>query len=110
LAWIPAISAGAGTPTTVTTAAYYKIEGNKFQSFFDITVVDKGTASGAVVLTSPFAYAIATSGSGREISATGKGTAISAAAAGALSMTLYDFTTLWVNGYRIIVQIYGFID
>lgn len=102
-------TAGAGTPTTLTTAAYYKVDGNQWYTVWDVTVTNKGTASGAMVFSSPFTFAIAASGSGREIAATGKGATTSAAASGSPSATLYDGTTLWVNGYRIILEIHGFM-
>jgi hypothetical protein len=50
-------TASSGSPTTVTTIMNYQIYGKKINIGFNTTVTNKGTASGAMYLTAPFAQA-----------------------------------------------------
>ena len=109
LSYLGAISAGAGTPTTVThTAERYKISGDMIDIHSDLTVTDKGTASSTFVSTTPFTHKNSNTVTfgGKEVAATGKLTGISIAGTVAIFTvfgTIND--TMWVNTYRLPVVV-----
>jgi hypothetical protein len=107
LTWVPAVTSGAGTPTTVVKACSYSIINNRIINFCDITVSNKGSASGNMILTPPM-VPIDSPGHGWEAGSTGKALACKIQT-GVIYISLYDVTTCWVDTYRPIAEISGFL-
>jgi len=105
--WNPTITAGAGTPTTVTkNANAFSIDGRKVTLISDNTIVDKGTASSTFVVTLPVADgARFVTSAGRECLVSGKTFNIQLVGEGKYTCLDYANATLWVDGYRLPVLI-----
>jgi len=110
----PAVTAGSGTPTTVTKNDYiWMFRGKQATLNSDLTITNKGTAASTVIV--PLPILSGSTGTftscGRETSATGKlfGATITAAAN---NMSILDYlnATLWVDTYRLPAQISYEID
>jgi hypothetical protein len=102
LTWTPTVTSGAGTYTTIVKVCRYQISYNRVSFSSDITVSNKGTASGFMALTPPITITIAGGVGGNEYVAT-SGRAISAlisVGSNAIIETLYDATTLWTNTWE----------
>lgn len=100
LSWAPAVTSGAGTPTTTTPTGSYIVDNETMLISAAIKVVDKGTASGALDFTTPFAFSSTDFAfSGVENYSTGA-LCIAYAQSGKIRMYKYDVTTLWVNTYN----------
>jgi len=106
LSYTPTVTATTGTPTTVTKACYYKVKGDELEVYVDVTVVNKGTSTGNIKLTTPLTYV-------GNFAAAGKETAVSGVVAGAsivtsiIYLSKYDATTLWVDTYQVSVTVKG---
>lgn len=110
LAWNPTVTAQTGTPTSVTTLCYYKLNYDEITYNPDIAVNNAGTASGHMKVSSPMNAAVVSAGSGREIAATGKGLSTNIYAPdGNIYINFYDGTTVWVNGHEVNATIRGFL-
>ena len=96
----PVITAATGTPTTVTSDSYYQINQESLSFTTVVTVTDKGTASGNIILSKPFVNTRSLSGVSVEIAASGKMGTCSVTAS-TLALNMYDFAGYWVNGYQI---------
>jgi hypothetical protein len=100
--WTPVITAYSGTPTTVTSALKLIVKGSSIIMGGLVTVVDKGSASAFMKISTPIVSAVAAAGGGIEGGATGKSCSISMTTSGStVDVNLYDATTPWVNGYAI---------
>ena len=102
--WSPVITAGSGTPTTVTvnSAVYTKI-GRVVVCTFDISIVNKGTASSSLQFGLPFNSITSTAfcGSFREDGSTGNMGMVFYSTGTTAACLLYNNATPWVDGYRI---------
>jgi len=102
--WTPTITAGTGTPTTVTvnSANYTKI-GRVVVVNIDFSVVAIGTAAGSLTFTLPFSHSGSSipCGAFRENVSTGNMGQIYYGSGTTASCLLYNNATPWVNGYRI---------
>jgi hypothetical protein len=100
LSWLPTVSSSSGTYTSITTNCHYQFLYDSLFENASVTVVDKGTASGAVFMTVPFAIANQTLMLGAESSAVGFLAYASHQSAisriGAVSTTA---NSLWTNTY-----------
>lgn len=101
--YTPTVTAGAGTPTTVTATGKYKKIGRVVHFQHKVTVTDKGTASGAMIVTLPFTSDAANAWMfmGYESAATGALTSgvIITSVPDKAQMTRVDAGALWVNTY-----------
>lgn len=88
--WTPAVTASAGTFTTVSATGSYEIDGNKIKYEADITITTNGTAATAVRFTLPTTPASATPIDGVESALTGKGLAGYSSTDGKATVFLYD--------------------
>jgi len=102
--WTPTITAGSGTPTTVTvnSSTYTKI-GRMVVCTFDISIVAVGTAASSLQFGLPFTSITSTAfcGSFREDGITGSMGMIFYSTGTTASCLLYNNATPWVNGYRL---------
>jgi hypothetical protein len=102
--WSPVITAGSGTPTTVTvnSSTYTKI-GRMVVCTFDISVVAVGTASSSLQFGLPFTSITSTAfcGSFREDGSTGNMGMVFYSTGTTAACLLYNNATPWVNGYRL---------
>jgi len=102
--WTPTITAGSGTPTTVTvnSSTYTKI-GRMVVCTFDISVVAVGTASSSLQFGLPFTSITSTAfcGSFREDGSTGNMGMVFYSTGTTAACLLYNNATPWVNGYRL---------
>jgi hypothetical protein len=101
--WVPTITSSAGTATTVTTNfAKYVKTGKVVQIWVRLTITDKGTATGNIRVTLPFAPdAIGACGSAVESAASGIGGSTYVPNTSYLECFKYDATTYWVDGYVV---------
>ena len=103
-AWSPVISAGSGTPTTVTvnSAVYTKI-GRFVVCTFDLSIVNKGTASSSLQFGLPVTSITSTAfcGSFREDGSTGNMGMVIYSTGTTAACLLYNNATPWVDGYRL---------
>jgi hypothetical protein len=102
--WSPTITAGTGTPTTVTVnAANYTKIGRVVVVNIDFSVVAIGTASGFLNFTLPFNHSGSSlpCGAFRENASTGNIGQIFYGSGTTASCMMYNNATTWVNGYRI---------
>jgi len=102
--WTPTITAGTGTPTTVTVnAANYTKIGRVVVVNIDFSVVAIGTAAGSLTFTLPFSHSGSSipCGAFRENVSTGNMGQIYYGSATTASCLMYNNATPWVNGYRI---------
>ena len=103
-AWSPVISAGSGTPTTVTvnSAVYTKI-GRVVVCTFDFSIVNKGTASSSLQFGLPVTSITSTAfcGSFREDGSTGNMGMVIYSTGTTAACLLYNNATPWVDGYRL---------
>jgi hypothetical protein len=109
LSWTPTVTSQAGAPTTVTKNCSYKITGNTINYLYDIIVVNKGTATGNMILTLPMIPIIVATGAGRENGATGKVVIGMAHTGTANFISLYDATTVWVDTYQPYINIFAYL-
>jgi len=103
LAWARVVTAGSGTPTTITnTECVYKISGDRICINSDNTISDKGTAASTFIISLPFASILSgqASFSGRENGSTGKAF-VGYISSSSATATDYTGASLWTNGYRI---------
>jgi len=102
--WSPTITAGTGTPTTVTvnSANYTKI-GRIVVINIDFSIVAIGTAAGSLTFTLPFNHSGSSipCGAFRENVSTGNMGQIYYGSGTTASCLMYNNATPWVNGYRI---------
>lgn len=95
LVWVPTVTSGGGTPTTVGKTATYSFEEQRIHLRGHMLVTDKGTATGAMKLTTPFTLPDAV-GYGQEVTVTGVGAAV-VSISNLLYITKYDATSPWTN-------------
>lgn len=101
MSWSPVVTSGTGTPTTTTKTANYIVTNSSMQLSIGIKVNNKGTASGAMDFTTPFAFLDTNWAlSGVENFTTGA-LCIGYAQVGKVRLYKYDVTTLWVNNYNV---------
>jgi hypothetical protein len=102
--WTPVITAGSGTPTTVTvnSAVYTKI-GRVVVCTFDFSIVNKGTASSSLQFGLPVTSITSTAfcGSFREDGSTGNMGMVIYSTGTTAACLLYNNATPWVDGYRL---------
>jgi hypothetical protein len=102
--WSPTITAGSGTPTTVTvnSSTYTKI-GRMVVCTFDISIVAVGTAASSLQFGLPFTSITSTAfcGSFREDGSTGNMGMVFYSTGTTAACLLYNNATPWVNGYRL---------
>jgi hypothetical protein len=102
--WSPVISAGSGTPTTVTvnSAVYTKV-GRVVVCTFDFLIVNKGTASSSLQFGLPVTSITSTAfcGSFREDGSTGNMGMVIYSTGTTAACLLYNNATPWVDGYRL---------
>jgi len=102
--WSPVITAGSGTPTTVTvnSAVYTKV-GRVVVCTFDFSIVNKGTASSSLQFGLPVTSITSTSfcGSFREDGSTGYMGMVIYSTGTTAGCLLYNNATPWVDGYRL---------
>jgi hypothetical protein len=102
--WSPVITAGSGTPTTVTvnSAVYTKV-GRVVVCTFDFSIVNKGTASSSLQFGLPVTSITSTAfcGSFREDGSTGNMGMVIYSTGTTAGCLLYNNTTPWVDGYRL---------
>jgi len=108
LTWIPTISSSGGTHTTVVaTGGFYKLDNDNLIVLPNIAVTNKGTATGYLFATLPYTPAAATGTAGRESGTTGKTLSIGVSAINKrLDISLYDGTTMWVDGYTAVGNLF----
>jgi hypothetical protein len=106
LSWTPTVTSGGGTHTTVTLDCSYMLINNQIHYFPNVTIVNKGTATGNMKLTPPMLSTISTAGGGQDVFLTGLGLSVSYTA-GLIYILLYDTTTPWVDGYQHIAALIG---
>jgi hypothetical protein len=102
--WTPVITAGSGTPTTVTinSAVYTKI-GRVVVCTFDFSIVNKGTAGSSLQFGLPVTSITSTAfcGSFREDGSTGNMGMVFYSTGTTAACLLYNNATPWVDGYRL---------
>ena len=102
--WTPTISAGSGTPTTVTinSAGYTKI-GRQVTLHLDFSIIDKGTANGVFLFSLPFtsSASFAPAGSFKESSVVGYMGPIYYVSTAYAGLVFYNDTVIWTNNYRV---------
>jgi hypothetical protein len=102
--WTPVITAGSGTPTTVTinSAVYTKL-GRVVVCTFDFSIVNKGTASSSLQFGLPVTSITSTAfcGSFREDAITGNMGMVNYSTGTTAACLLYNNATPWVDGYRL---------
>ena len=106
LTFTSVITAQSGTPTSTTVnSATYQRQGRRIKVLVDVTLTTVGTATQSVFATAPVSGNGV--GFGQETASTGYTVAMGFGVAGAniMSMRKYDATTLWVNGYRPVVEV-----
>lgn len=103
--YTPTITAGSGTPTTVSATGRYKQIGKTIFLTVLVTITTVGTASGSVNATLPFTAATSGTsyiGSALEQLTTGKSAGSYIFQAGTIiSSKQADASTWWVNGYTL---------
>lgn len=104
LSWVGAVTAGAGTPTTVTSTCAYQFDKNLMFVSVEVTVTNKGTASGNMFVAGPMVNLSPVALSGIERQVAGVTVGASYQTNPRISMTKYDGTTTWVDGYVIPVS------
>lgn len=106
--YTPTVTAESGTPTTATASGYWTRIGTIVMFKVTVTITNKGTATGAVIITNPVT---ATSGLwmffGREDAATGT---VLQAKGGTTTSNIFksDNNTCWVDGYSLVLS--GFYE
>lgn len=105
LTWVPTVTSGSGTPTTVGKTASYYIEGQYIHCQGHMLVTDKGTATGSMKLTTPFTLPDAV-GYGQEVAVTGVGAA-AVCSGNLIFITKYDATSPWTNTWDWYFQYHG---
>lgn len=106
----PAVAAGAGNPTTITSTAQFSIDGTKLTLTGLVVITNVGSASGLIRLTAPVTSISNAGAAVQEGAATGYAGAGSISASTALLvMALYNYATLWVNGYSVYYSVTYFI-
>jgi hypothetical protein len=102
--WTPTVGASTGTPTTVTvnTCKYTKI-GRQVTVTVDFVILNKGTASGALLFTLPFSSDnFFNVGSFRENGLTGNMGQLFRSSASDVAAFLYNNSTVWFDGYKVL--------
>lgn len=98
--WAPTVTAATGTPTSASATFNFSIKGGLLVFHGTFTCANKGTAAGAVQISLPVISATASCGVLQETATTGlQGFANINAVEAKMSLFLYNYTTLWVNGY-----------
>lgn len=100
LTWAPTVTAQGGTPTTTTPSCKYRFVGSLLYVNGSVTVVDKGTATGAVDLTVPWTIIANGYLHGMESAATAQMTTGTYYATSHIWLFFYNAGTLWVNNYN----------
>lgn len=95
LTWNPTVTSGAGTPTTVGKTATYSFDRQRIHCNGHMVVTNKGTATGAMKLTTPFTLIDAV-GYGQEVAITGVGGAV-VSISNLIYITKYDATSPWTD-------------
>lgn len=105
LSYTPSVTAQGGVPTSWTfTTSTYIIKGTLKIVYLDMTVTNKGTATGLVQISLPLAYSGLSTGGGQDV-ITGKAVSFYVGGAGLVYIALYDGTTEWVNNNRPVVTV-----
>jgi len=96
------LTAGAGSPTTVTDTASYRIVGRQLFVKHIITVTDKGTASGYLRVTHPLTLTAYECLYGIEKVVAGYSAIGIGATTTAINLWKYDVTTLWQDSHSFV--------
>jgi hypothetical protein len=104
--WTPTITAGTGTPTTVAASnARYTRVGNRVDFSLEITITNKGDASGEIITTLPFTPANkAVANCVETVVAGSQGKGYIYPPTSRCYISRYDYTTMWVNNYSVLVS------
>lgn len=102
--YTPTVTAAAGTITSYSATGRYKSIGKTTFIQLSITLTTVGSASGALIATLPNVPANVYSLSGIEAASTAISLSAVATNTGTTSVRKYDGTTVFVNGYNIIVS------
>lgn len=102
LSWAPVMTSQGGVPTSETVNnAKYLLRYSTMYVWLDVTITNKGTATGYVQHTIPFSSAFLSSGGGQDVTT---GVAIAYYVGTNIAYILkYDATTEWVNNNRPVI-------
>jgi len=93
--WTPVLTASSGALTTSTASGFYTRIGDVVHLFIDAEITNVGTATGALLLTTPFTSSINATGAVRERQSTGNmGQANMLASGSNMSVLRFDNTSL----------------
>lgn len=108
--YTPTIQPQNGAYTTITAAMVYSIANGKAHCDITVSVSNKGTATGYMRIITPLTASFAGAGQGQEVAATGYmcQTSITATSPNIIA-ALYNYATLWVNGYNNTLSISYYI-
>lgn len=108
LAYTPVVTSSGGVPTTTTPVGKYKVSKDELVVIVGVTIVNKGTATSAMNVTTPTGYVITNESPffGKELVLTNKSVGGYAAVGSSLlsQITFYDGTTVWVDTHRVVFQ------
>ena len=105
--YTPTVTAGTGTPTTITVNGAYQRIGKTCTMRAYVGVTDKGTAAGNMIITLPFtAAAFRQTGSGADHNLNGFAASVLLPTSATTAIVAkYDFTTFWVNGVGVAINV-----
>jgi len=101
--YTPTITAGGGTPATVSAQTYYTSIGKTVIYNGEVTITSRGTATTGMFIPLPVTAKRVNSGTaiGREFAVTGNAMTGAMDTVNRLYMTLYGNGTPWVDGYKV---------
>lgn len=102
--WTPSITSTAGSISSASATGRYIKIGEKINIYISVSIVNKGTATGDIILTLPIApnTDYRCPGSAREVNYIGVSCIASIVSDGKLHLAKYDGGTLLVNEYTIV--------
>lgn len=99
--YVPEYSATTGTLTTITkNVARYKLINGIYLFELNLTITDKGTSDGALIVSHPLSGIVNIRGFGSEAGSTGKTLIVEGTTGGNMSIRFYDYSTILTNGYN----------
>jgi hypothetical protein len=106
--YTPTITSQSGTATTIATnSAKSKKIGKTLFVFLDITITNKGTATGYMRITLPYTPLAGASvtGAGAEKAGTGVSLSVISRLSGSIDVSRFDNGTTYANGYQNIINV-----
>lgn len=104
--WVPTITAGTGTPTSVSASIKYSVCGKLITVTGNINVINKGTATGLIVATLPVNAVLSSMAAAQEVASTGfSGTGYIPTGSGSINITNYTYGTYWANTYVVVFSV-----